>query len=351
MTSGPLRSRLRVPRPFLHRRWPVAVALPLVALGAGACSDGGPDAGGDAAVVATTSILADITDRVGCGEVEVTELVPRGTDSHEFEPSPRDADRLRSASLVVANGLGLEAGLTDSLEAARTDGVEVVEVGPEVDPLPADHVEGENGEEERGEEEQDRGELDPHVWMDPDRMAVAAGVIGQHLASTEGLPVSAARIEECAAGYQQELRELADEMEDALAVVPAANRKLVTGHEALGYFADRFDFEVIGAVIPSTSTLAETNPRDLEELADAVREAGVPAVFGETTQPAALADDLADKVGARIEVVELYTESLGEPGGGAGTYVDMMRTDATRVADALGGGDGSDGSGPTTSEG
>ena len=123
-------------------------------------------------------------------------------------------------------------------------------------------------------------------------------------------------------------------MDATLAAVPADRRKLVTNHEALGYFADRFDFEVIGAIIPSTSSLGETNPRDLEELAVTVRDAGVPAVFGETTQPAEVADQLAELVGGDVAVVELYTETLGEPGSGADTYLTMMRTNVDRVAGA-----------------
>ena len=217
----------------------------------------------------------------------------------------QDADRLQGAGLVVANGLGLEEGLEDALQQAGSDGVAVLEVGPEVDPLSAAPGEG------------DGGDVDPHVWMDPDRMATAAGLIADRLTEVDGLPVTDAEIQDCAAAYQQELAELSAGMDATLAAVPADRRKLVTNHEALGYFADRFDFEVIGAIIPSTSSLGETNPRDLEELAVTVRDAGVPAVFGETTQPAEVADQLAELVGGDVAVVELYTETLGEPGSGA----------------------------------
>ena len=120
-----------------------------------------------------------------------------------------------------------------------------------------------------------------------------------------------------------------------MAVVPAERRKLVTNHEALGYFADRFDFEVIGAVIPSLSSLGEGNARDLETLADTMRREDVTTVFAETSRPKRVAEGLASLVGDRVEVVDLFTETLGAPDSSAGTYVGMLREDASRIAGAL----------------
>jgi zinc/manganese transport system substrate-binding protein len=327
------------------------VALPLFLLVAGlvwagcSTSEGaaGDGANGGAAVVASTSIWADVTSRVACGEIEVPALIPVGTDAHAFEPSVQDADTLRGADLVVTNGLGLEEGLHDALHTAEEDGVTVLEVGPDLSPLDAAHDEEGHDEEEHDaeahEEESheghDHGDIDPHVWMDPDRVATAVPLIADALASVDGLPVSASEIEDCAAQYVEELTALSAEMDQTLAVVPAAGRKLVTNHEALGYFADRFDFEVVGAVVPSTSSLGESNPRELDELAAAMRAADVSAVFAETTGPTELADALAEQVGSQVRVVQLYTESLGGPDSDATTYVDMMRADAGLVADAL----------------
>ena len=336
--------RRRSPSRSLVRSLSLVGALAVLAPGCGdsggdgtAATDGADPAGGS--VLATTTILADITDRVGCGDLDVTSIIPAGTDAHEYEATVQDADRLQGAGLVVANGLGLEEGLEDALQQAASDGVAVLEVGPEVDPLSAAPGEG------------DGGDVDPHVWMDPDRMATAAGLIADRLTEVDGLPVTDAEIQGCAAAYQQELAELSAGMDATLAAVPADRRKLVTNHEALGYFADRFDFEVIGAIIPSTSSLGETNPRDLEELAVTVRDAGVPAVFGETTQPAEVADQLAELVGGDVAVVELYTETLGEPGSGADTYLTMMRTNADRVAGALGRSSAGPAPGPSTTGG
>ncbi|MFZ4516855.1 MAG: metal ABC transporter solute-binding protein, Zn/Mn family [Microthrixaceae bacterium] len=340
------------------RRTRTGIAAALVVLlsgaaaacgGSGGNGGGGDRAGAEAPVLATTSILADVTRQVACGRLDVPSVVPLGADAHEFQPTARDADRLLGASLVVANGLGLEEGLHDSLGSAADGGVDVLEVGPEVTPLTLDQeaerqdaaAGGGDGGDPGGGAGEGHGEgdgTDPHVWMDPDRMATAAGLISERLQRLDGLPVTPAEIRSCGEVYQEQLRSVGKEMEATLAAVPAGRRKLVTNHEALGYFADRFGFEVVGAVIPSTSSLGESNPRDLDELATTVRRAGVPAVFGETTQPTKLAEALAAQVGGQVRVVELFTESLGGPGSGAQNYVDMLRTDATLVAGALGGG-------------
>ena len=340
------------------RRLRPLITVAAVAALLSACGDDGGDANagsGDEApkIMATTSIMADITSKTTCGEVEVVSLIPEGTDAHEYEPSAREADELEQASLVVAVGLGLEQGLTGALQQASSAGVQVVEVGPAVQPLEssAHHDEdshtgedghstdedsgshaGDGGEQDHGH---DHGGMDPHVWMDPDRMATAVGVIAEQLRTLEGLPLLADKLDACAENYQAELRSLGAEMDETLAAVPAPRRKLVTNHEALGYFADRFDFEVIGAVIPSTSSLGESNPRQLEELAQAIQAAGVPAIFAETTQPAEVAQALARRVGTGVQVVELYTETLGPPKSGADSYADMMRTNAKLVAGAL----------------
>ncbi len=326
--------------------------VPLVALGlagvamVGACSDETDVAGGAGddtapAVVATTSIWADVTSQVACGEVRVGTLIPIGTDAHEFEPTVQEADQLRRASLVVANGLGLEEGLTDTLAAAEQDGVTVVEIGPELDPIAGgdDHAEDEaaHSEDEAGHAEEEDGHDhgdgdDPHVWMDPERVAMAVPVIAEALGQVEGLAVDAEQIQTCADDYVAELMDLSDEMASTLGALEGNQRHLVTNHEALGYLADRFDLEVIGAVIPSTSTLGETNVRDLDELAATMQDEGVTRIFGEVTGSDQVAAALADKVGSDVEVVALFTESVGEPGSGAETYLDMMRENAARIA-------------------
>jgi zinc/manganese transport system substrate-binding protein len=120
-----------------------------------------------------------------------------------------------------------------------------------------------------------------------------------------------------------------------LADIPASRRKLVTNHDSLGYFADRYGFEIIGAVVPGGSTLGDPSSAELAGLVEKISSAGVPAIFAETTEPTALAEAVAREVGDDVVVVELYTGSLGEQGSGADTLIGMLLTDAGRIAGAL----------------
>ena len=146
-----------------------------------------------------------------------------------------------------------------------------------------------------------------------------------------------ADIDELLAGLANELGvEVSDEEVIAmLEVVPEERRKMVTNHEAFGYFADRYGFEVVGVVIPGGSTLADPSSAALAELVEIMTEENIDVIFGETVEPSALADAVAAEVGADVEVVKLFTESLGSSGSGAETYIDMVRTNAALIADAL----------------
>ena len=302
--------------------------------GVAACGDDDADGSSSAAVVVTTSILGDVVGQLVGEDVEVEVVMPPGVDPHDFAPSARQAVALREAELLVVNGLGFEVALEDTIEAAEADGVRVVEVA-ELAPGHlvaggghADDEPGGHGEDEHGHE----GE-DPHVFTDPARMAVAVGALAERLA--DAVPaLDTERFRERAAAYVDQLEALDAEVEALLAPISAERRVLVTNHEVLGYFADRYGFEVLGSVIPSLSTLAEPSAGALRELADAIEEAGVPAIFTERSSPARLAEALAAE-GTDVEVVPLDLESLGAAGSGADTYVGLVRTLARRVAGAL----------------
>jgi zinc/manganese transport system substrate-binding protein len=287
-----------------------------------------------ARVVATTTIWGDITRQVVecAGAGEVATLMPVGTDPHDFSPSSQDVAAMIGADLVIANGLGLEGGLEKSIESAKADGATVFEVAPQLDPLPfGGHSEGEEHSEEE-EEGHEHGSEDPHVWHDVTRAAKAAGLIGAELTKATGNPDYA----ECGTLLQGELMTVNDEVAATLASVPEERRILVTDHDALGYLAAAYGYTVAGTVIPGGSTLAEPSSAELAALATTVREAGVPAVFANTANPQALVDALASEVGD-IDVVSLYVDSLGEPGSSADTFQGMVRTNAQRISEALGG--------------
>lgn len=299
--------------------------------GLSGCVDDATTDGDGPVVVVTTSILGDVVAELVGEAASVEVLMPPGTDPHDFAPSARQAADLRSADAVVVNGLGFEAGLAGVIEAAADDGVTVVTATDAIEPLPFDAPSG-HGQEEEGEHEGDEG-ADPHFFTDPARMRQAA----EHLADALSAAVPELRTpatRDRISSYLAELDDLDAEVEARLADVPAERRLLVTNHEVFGYFADRYGFEVVGAIIPGGSTLAEPSAADLAELVPVIEARGVPAVFADTSSPNRLARALADE-GVDVRVVELYSESWGEAGSGADTYLGMVRTNVDRIAGAL----------------
>jgi zinc/manganese transport system substrate-binding protein len=302
------------------RRTGVAAALLLLALAVAACGNDGGAAGAAADrphVVVTTNVLGNVVSDLVGEEAAVKVIMPPGSAPHEFQASAQQVAAMRDADVLITNGAGLEEGLTDAIEAAEQDGVPTFAAIDAVDTL---KLPGDGG-------------TDPHFFTDPARMAAAAQGIADFLVAevpTLGTPAFGSQ----AKATIDNLHALDRQVEQALSVVPADRRTLVTNHEVFGYFADRYGFKVVGAVIPAGSTQAEPSAAQLDELAHTIEEHDVPAIFVETSSPTRLADALADEVGD-VDVVELFSESLGDEGSGGETYADMMRTNAGRIADAL----------------
>jgi zinc/manganese transport system substrate-binding protein len=305
----------------------VAVLSGLVLAGCGGAPSSGPGTSGGCAalhVVVTTSVLGNVVEQVTLAGDQVKVLMPVGSDPHTFEASARQVAAMHTADLVVVNGLGLEAGLASVIEAARSDGANVVEAASFVTPEPLAGVAAGGA-----------ASLDPHIWMDPVRMEEVSTGLAEATAAAD--PACATERRAAGEAYLQELVGLDAEMRAILAVVPEADRKLVTNHDAFGYLAARYGFQVIGVIVPGGTTFAEPSPADLATLVDTLRREGVRAVFAETIESTRLADALAAELGQGVKVVSLYTGSLGPPGSGADTYVGMMRTNATLIAQALAG--------------
>ena len=286
----------------------------------GACGDDGgsgdDEAGGRPSIVVTTNILGDVVASLLGDAADVTVVMPPGASPHDFQASARDGQAMREADLLVVNGAGFEEGLLDVIEAAEDDGVAVHEAISSVEVL-----------------ELAEGGVDPHFFTDPARMAVAAeGILDAAVAEVPELDTDEVRA--AAEAYIAELESLDAEVEAILAEVPAANRVLVTNHEVFGYLADRYGFEVVGAVVPGGGTGDSVSAAELAELATVIEDEGVPAIFADTSSPTRLAEALATEVGD-VEVVVLFSESLGEPGTGGDTYPGMVRTNAQRIAGAL----------------
>ncbi|PXY22741.1 zinc ABC transporter substrate-binding protein AztC [Prauserella muralis] len=293
-------------------------ALTTVALLLTGCAAQGSDRG---RVVVTTNILGDITRAVVGDEAEVTVLMRPNADPHSFAISARQAAELETAGLLVYNGLGLEEGVLRNVEAAAQAGTPALEVAAAVDPI-------------RFSGGEEAGEPDPHFWTDPRRVRTAVQAISRQV--TENVAgVDAGAIRANADRYLRDLDELDSWMTGRFAAIPDGKRKLVTNHHVFGYLAARYGFEVIGAVVPSGTTLASPSPSDLAGLAATIRDAGVGAVFADSSQPDRLATVLADQAGVRVQVVELYSESLTERGGGAGTYLELMRANTDAIVAGL----------------
>ncbi|MFE3587826.1 zinc ABC transporter substrate-binding protein AztC [Streptomyces niveus] len=295
--------------------------LCVLALGAGAvgCTAGAQDR---PTVVVTTNILGDITRNVVGDEADVTVLMGPGADPHSFGVSAPQAASVERADLVVHNGLGLEENVLRHVEAAKEAGVPTLAVGDAVDPIA--YTSGESAD-----------EPDPHFWTDPERVHRAVGIIADQVAEhVKG--VDRKVVEKNASAYGAEITELTSWMRTAFDEIPEESRQLVTNHHVFGYLAERFGFRIVGAVIPSGTTLASPSASDLRSLADAVEKAGVKAVFADSSQPDRLAQVLRSESRIDVDVVPLFSESLTEKGKGAATYLEMMRANTRSIATGLG---------------
>ena len=332
-------SRLSITRRLAGRAGILLLVLALLCALSG-CSDGEraprTDAAGAGAeppapirVVVTTNIVADWVENVGGEHVDVFSIVPVGADPHGFQPGARDVARVADADLVLSVGLSLEESwLRELLENAARDPDAIVELGQVIDPIELAETEAEEGDKEH--EGHGHGIHDPHFWFDPLRVQRVVSDIAARLAALDPGRADAYRAN--ADAYNARLDELHAWTEEQVGAIPAERRLLVTSHDSLGYFAERYGFEVVGVIL-SITTEVEPSAEDLIELTDEIRKYGVPAVFGETTVSERLAGSLATESGAAL--VRLYSGSLGREGSGAETYIEMARTNVERITEAL----------------
>jgi zinc/manganese transport system substrate-binding protein len=348
------RARLRAPRVGVHL---AVLALLLAASGSTDSAASTSSEGDGLAIVANTTILGDVASQLVGDAGNVSVLMPAGTDPHNFEASAQQLAQMLDADLIVANGANLEEHLLDHLTDAENAGVPVFHATDHVETLAfeggheaeelageeqaeedehADETSDHSEEAEHSEEDEhahEEGSIDPHFWMDPTRTANVVAALGEQIGELTGEP-DAARAE--ADRYVGELADLDDEIVDTLAAIPDSGRTMVTNHEAFNYFAEHYGFTIVGTLIPSLSTGAEPSAQDLEELIHTIQEEQVRAVFAENIQPEQLAEILAHEAGSDVQVVELYSDSLGDQGSEAATYHDMLRANARLITEALG---------------
>jgi ABC-type Zn uptake system ZnuABC Zn-binding protein ZnuA len=288
-------------------------------------------------VMATSTFLADVAQNVAGDRFTVESLAPRDTDIHAFEPTPRDVATVSGSDLFILNGGGLEETLEDTLRTAAS-GTTFVEAAEGITPREPQageplHEHVHEGEEPH-EEEADEGEqeADPHFWLDPTLVKTYVENIRDAFIAAD--PGGEAEYTANAAAYSAELDELDAWIEDEVATLPEEDRLLVMNHVSHGYFADRYGFRIVGAVIPSVATGESPTAKQLAELTQTIRTEGVRAIFVDLGENPQLADQIAAETGI-VVVDDLRPHSLSEPDGEASTYIDMMKHDAQQIVDAL----------------
>jgi manganese/iron transport system substrate-binding protein len=267
-------------------------------------------------VATSITPLADLIRNVGADRVEVLALVPLGDEPEDYDPTPADAVALSRAQIFFANGLGLEAYLEDLIDAVRNPQLEVVRLS---DGLPALQSFGQ-GAEAGG---------NPHLWLNPRHAAAYISVIAATLSRLD--PDGAADYEANATRYVEHLIQLDSSVEQQVQTIPSDQRVLVTVHDALPYFAQRYGFTYLAVI--SAQPGADPSAQEYAALVKAVKDNRVKAVFGEAGFSDRFIQQLADDTGARY-VADLYTDTLSD-GPPADTYLNMMRHNADVIVEAL----------------
>lgn len=315
----------------MHRR-PLRLAALLALAGApvlAGCASAGNTTGASSQagtplnVVATTPVVADFVRNVGGAKIAVTQILKPGVDPHDYEAAPADVQAIAGAALVVKSGVGLEHWLDDAIDSAGYSG-EVV-----------DTSKGVAIRQGNGDQEQAQG--DPHIWHDPRNAKIMVRNIADALEAKD--PADKADYERNATTYSAKLDALDTADQAKISSIPVAQRKLVTNHDAFGYYCARYGITFVGSIIPSFDTSAELSGKGLSDLVAKIKQSGVRAVFSESSLPPKTAETVASEAG--VQVVEgedsLYADGLGPAGSPGGTYLGAEQHNTDTIVKALGG--------------
>ncbi len=291
------------------------LTLTLAALFLTACGSATTSSDGALRVLASTTFLADITQNIAGDRIKVDSLLPFGADPHAYQAAPSDVAKITKSDLLILNGLEYEHFIEPLLENAGGERL-IIEATAGLSP-------GEDAGNEHG--------VDPHMWLDPNRVITYVENIRDGLIQIDAQ--GAETYNANADAYINQLKELDAWIMEQVNTIPAERRLLVTNHEAVGYFAERYGFEVVGAVIPSLSTDAGTSAKEMSALIEQIKDSGAPAIFlGEVENPD-LANQIAEETNAKV-VADLYLESLTD-GAPAATYIEMMKYNVTSIVNGL----------------
>jgi zinc/manganese transport system substrate-binding protein len=293
----------------------VATVMSLVS-GAAACGNTTTDAGTRLTVVATTTQVADFARDIGGDRVDVTQILKPNIDPHDYEPTPADLTAIGAATVLVKSGVGVEHWLDATVTSAGFKGT-LVDAGAGVTIRQAD------------------GEHDPHIWHDPRNAKRMVQNIER--AFVAAAPADAATFAQRLADYSAKLDALDADIAAKIAQLPAGNRKLVTNHDAFGYYIDRYQLEFVGSIIPSFDTSAELSARDVDDIVAKIRQTGAKAVFSESSLPPKTAEAIARQAGVEVVAGEdaLYGDTLGPEGSAGDTYLKMMEHNTDTIVRAL----------------
>ncbi len=298
----------------------VGMALVLL-LGLAACGDNptastspGVAAGPKIKVMATTTQLGDFARSIGGERVSVTQLLRPGDDPHDYNPSATDSKNASEAKVIFKNGVGLDDWLDKIIQNSGTK---------------ASLVDISQGVKVRAGKDDSEKAGDPHIWQSTDNTKIIVANLAKGLEAAD--PDGKTYYEAQLADYQKKLEDTKAQITQIFAAVPAANRKLVTNHDAFGYFADQFGVKIVGQIIPNFSDAAQPTPQELDALIKNIKENQVKAIFTETTINPKVAQQVAQSAGIKI-YSNLYGDSLGEAGSDGDTYIKMMLSNARNMA-------------------
>ena len=284
-------------------------------------------------VVATTNIVGDIVSSVGGTQINLTILLPLGSDPHTYQPTPQDVVAVAKADVVFINGLGLEGFLTELIENAGGEARVVnLSVGlPDLESHDEGHESHDEGHDEGHESHDETHVLDPHVWFNPVNVQAMAQQVEKRLVELD--PQHQAQYSTNREEYESELTILDQWIFDKIDMISAERRKLVMDHNALNHYASRYGLSQTGSIIPAYSSNTSPSAQELAKLQDQITEHGIRVIFVGTTANLTLAERLSEDMD--IKLIPLYIGSLGEEGTGAETYLDYMRHNTQMIVNGL----------------
>ena len=285
-------------------------------------------------VVATTSIIGDVVAQVGGDAIELTTLMGPGQDPHSYTPGARELTAVANADVIFVNGWNLEEGLVADLDEISAD-IPLVPISAKIEPLVTGVDAHDHEQKDATANDHQHSNVDPHVWFSIPNVTQWTQNVAVVLSELD--PQNSEVYANNAAAYLEALDALAASVEPQLAAIPAEKRFLVTNHDTFSYFANAYDFELIGTVIPAASTLAEPSASDLTELIAEMETHAICTIFTENTINDALAQTITAELDScdEVRVVQLYTGALGAANSGADNYIDMFRTNVAAIVAGL----------------